>query len=426
MSKTSVWEATAEETSFPALANDIAVDVAIIGGGITGVTAAYLLSKAHKKVAVLEARKIGEGATGYSTGNLYAMVGSEGLHNVKSKWNEEVMKHVVASRAAAVDFIEGRVREFQIDCDFRRVPWCLFTNNDKQQSYIEKEREAAETTGLPISSDIPFPLPWNHGFRIDNQAQFNPYAYVAGLARNIESDRCAIYENTKMIKVEEGEVCTVETDSGVVTASQVIMATHTPKGIYKVHTSLGPYRECAVAVRLNGAYPPPGTFWYMPETEHYSLRTYETPGGPVLMVLGETYKVGHGDNTEERFRMLENFLRQHFDVASVAYQWAAQQYRPADGIPYIGMSSGNKKTYIATGFAADGLTYGTLAAMIISDEITGIENEWSKTYEASRTTPIASAGAFIKENIDVAAQYLKDIPGNVEAKDVEEIRPGEG
>src|SRR5215213_7062819 len=125
MTTKSVWKSHAALTSFPALKTDIKVDVAIIGGGITGISAAYLLSAAGKKVAVLEARKISDGSTGYSTGNLYAMVGNEGLHKVKSKWNAEVLEQVVASRTAAVDFIEERIKEFNIDCDFKRVPWCL-------------------------------------------------------------------------------------------------------------------------------------------------------------------------------------------------------------------------------------------------------------------------------------------------------------
>jgi glycine/D-amino acid oxidase-like deaminating enzyme/nitrite reductase/ring-hydroxylating ferredoxin subunit len=426
MNTQSVWKVSDEKRSFPSLETNISVDVAIVGGGITGITTAYLLSKAGKKVVVLEAREIANGATGYSTGNLYAMVGGKGLHSLKSKWDEDVMKQVVASRAAAVDFIGERVNEFAIDCDFKRVSWCLFSNNEEQESYVQKEQEAANTAGLKTAVDIPFPLHWKFGFSVPNQAQFNPYMYVVGLAESINSGNCSIYEHTKVTNVEEGDVCTLTTTGGTVTAAQVVMATHTPKGIYKVQTSLGPYRECAVAVKLNGTYPPPGTFWYMLEDEHYSLRTYETPDSPVLMVLGETYKVGHGENTEEKFQKLEAFLREHFDVASVDYKWAAQQYKPADGLPYIGLSSGNEKTYIATGFAADGLTWGTLAAMIITDQIMGVENPWSETFKGARNTPLASAGEFIKENVDVLVQYLKDIPGNVEAKDVNEIIAGEG
>jgi glycine/D-amino acid oxidase-like deaminating enzyme/nitrite reductase/ring-hydroxylating ferredoxin subunit len=426
MNTKSVWRSSTEPSNFPSLPGDLTVDVVIIGGGITGITAAHLLSAAGKKVAVLEARRIAAGSTGYSTGNLYSMVGNQGLHKIKSKWSEDVMREVVSARSAAVDFIEYLVKKFSIDCDFKRIPWSLFTDLEKQKSFIEKEEESVQSAGLSTSKDISFPLPWRFGFTVDEQAQFNPYAYVVSLAQNISSENCLIFEGTKVRKVEEGNVCKVETDCGVVFADQVIMATHTPKGIYKVHTSLGPYRECAVAVKLNGEYPPEGTFWYLLESEHYSLRTYETTDGPVLMVLGESYKVGHGDNTEEKFQKLENFLREHFDVASVEYKWAAQQYKPADGIPFIGLSSGNEKTYIATGFSADGLTWGTLSAMIISDLIVGEENKWSETFKAARNTPLASAKDFIKENIDVLGQYLKDIPGNVDVKDVDEIKKGEG
>lgn len=426
MSKISVWKTASEQPSFPALNGPLTVDVAIVGGGISGLTAAYLLSKGGKKVAVLEARSIGEGSTGYSTGNLYSTIGGEGLHSVKSKWNESKLREVVESRASAVGLIEETIKKFGIDCGFQRVPWCLFTEDEKGKSYIEKEKEAMEKAGLATSSDIPFPIPVNYGVRIDNQAQFNPLQYVKSLAKNIQSDNCLIFENTQVTNVHEGEKCTVETIGGNVEASQVVMTTHTPKGLYLVHTSLGPYREYAVAVKLHGAYPDAGIYWDMLESEHYSMRTYDTPEGKVLMILGEMHKVGQKKHNNECFDRLEAFLRKRFEVASVAFKWAAQQYKPADGIPYIGKSSGESKTYIATGFGADGLTYGTLAAMIISDEIMGKENKWSKTYDASRLTPIASAKEFAKENVNVAAQYLKDWLPFAYAKDFEEIKAGEG
>jgi glycine/D-amino acid oxidase-like deaminating enzyme len=110
MGKMSVWKDQTGETSFPSLNSDITVDVVIIGGGITGITAAYNLFKAGKKVAVIEARKIGGGATGYSTGNLYCTIGSPGLQTVLKHFDEERLTEVVESRAAAVDFIEQRVK----------------------------------------------------------------------------------------------------------------------------------------------------------------------------------------------------------------------------------------------------------------------------------------------------------------------------
>ncbi|HEY1024619.1 MAG TPA: FAD-dependent oxidoreductase [Sphingobacteriaceae bacterium] len=425
MEKLSVWRSEADLTSFPALYGEIQADVVILGGGITGITAAYLLSKAGKSVALLEARKTGLGSTGFSTGNLYAPIGGEGLNKIASNFDNEKLRAVVASRAAAVDLIEQVVRTNQIDCDFKRVPWCLFTVDGSMQSFILNEREAAAEAGLPIVSSVPYPHAVEDGFSITGQAQFNPLKYVTSLASITQSVNCRIFENTHAVKIEEGEQCTVETENGKVTASKIIMATHTPKGLYAVHTVLGPYREYAVAAMLRGSSPGSGIFWEMQESEHYSIRTYDTTAGPVIIALGETHKVGQQEENLECYNKLEEFLRKRFDVASVLYKWSAQQYKSADTLPYIGTSFAESKTYIATGFAADGLTYGTLAAMIITDEILGNHNKWSKTYDASRITPLASAKKFVKENVNVAYELVKDWL----SKDVEkfsDVRPYSG
>ena len=426
MSSYSIWKDKAEEVSFSPLREDMTVDVAIVGGGITGLTAAYILSRAGKKVAVLEARKIGEGSTGSSTGNLYCTIGSPGLHTIKSKFNEQKLKEVTESRAAAVDFIEERIREFNKDCDFRRVPWSLFTEEISGQSFVEKEKKAAEDAGLTVIENGSFPLAVKSGFIVPSQAQFNPLQYVVSLAKNISSENCRIFEFTKVDDVDEGKVCTVTTAGGKVTAEHVIMATHSPKGIYAVHMSMGPYREYAVAVKLNGAYPEPGIWWNMLSKEHYSMRTYDTSKGKVLMVLGEMHKVGQKENNQECLANLERYLRERFDVATVEFTWSAQQFKAADGIPYIGLSTGNSKTYIATGFSADGLTYGTLASMIISDQILDKENKWSDTYKASRITPVASAKEFVKENVNVAYEFIKDHLTKKDADDLAEVMNGQG
>lgn len=425
MTKTSIWEASTPETNFPILQTNLSVDAVVIGGGITGITAAYNLSKAGMRVAVLEASKIGEGDTGSSTGNLYGIIGDPGLHSIASSFSAAKAKEVVESRAAAVNFIENRIVEYAVDCDFKKVSWNLFTEGEESKDYIEKEREAAEKAGIATTSDIVFPLPVT-GFTIPNQAQFNPLKYVKGLAENIYSENCLIFENSRAVKIQEGEICTVETEGGTVTAQYIIMATHTPLGIYFVHTSLGAYREYAVAVKLKGEYPSPGIFWDMLGKEHYSMRVYDSPKGKVLMVLGEIHKTGQKENNGECFDNLEKFLRKRFEVESVEYKWSAQQFKAADGLPYIGLSSGTTKTYIATGFSADGLTYGTLAAMIIADDILGNENRWAKTYDASRLTPIASAGKFIKENLNVAAELIKDTLKKADVEYFADIKPGEG
>jgi glycine/D-amino acid oxidase-like deaminating enzyme/nitrite reductase/ring-hydroxylating ferredoxin subunit len=425
MGNLSVWHEKAELTSFPPLTSEFHVDVAIIGGGITGITAAYFLSKAGKKVAVLEARKIGEGSTGYSTGNLYATVGGEGMHSIADKFDDDKLRAVIQSRQEAVNLIEGIIKEYAIDCDFKRAPWSLFTVDGENQKFVEQERDAAIRAGLPVVSTVQYSADVKDGFSVEAQAQFNPLQYVVKLANAIASDDCRIFENSRVVKVEEGKLCVVETEHSRITASKVVMATHTPKGLYAVHTTLGPYREYAVAARLHGDDPVTGIYWEMQATEHYSIRTFDTPDGRVIMVLGEMHKVGQKEENLDCFHKLEAFLRKRFNVGEVIYRWSAQQYKPSDSIPYIGISTGDKHTYIATGFAADGLTYGTLAAKIISDDILVIDNKWKDTYKASRLTPLASAKNFVKENANVAYEMVKDWLVN-DVEKFSEVRTYEG
>lgn len=425
-----IWSANASSKIYPPLSTDLAVDIAIVGGGITGITAATLLAKAGKKVAVLEASQVGKGTTGSSTGNLYAPVGT-GLNSIATKHNEDTMKAVVASRSAAIEVIEHWINALNIDCEFEHVSWHLFTTQDdvKMDAWVQKEYDAATKAGLMASNSPSIGFPFKNVSSITTvaqQAQFNPLKYVQGLAAGLPKAGCLVFENTKVTKVEDGAPCIIHTSHGKVSAKQVIMATHSPKGIYAVHTAMEPQREYAMAAKLNGPLPPGGVYWHVLSSQLYSIRPYSNEFGNFLIVLGQSNKVGHKKHTEKSFGEVEIYLKVHFDIAHIEYTWAAQNYKPADNLPYIGTSPLEKNIFIATGFSADGLVYGTLAAMIISAEILGEGNNWSDLYNPKRFTPIASAPNFIKENVDVAAHLLKDYLFYGEADSIKAIKPGEG
>lgn len=423
-----IWSANTSPKQFPKLSGDLEVDVAIIGGGITGISTAYNLARAGKSVAVLEAMQVGMGTTGSSTGNLYSPTGQ--LHTIASKHNDETMQTVATSRVTAVDFIEQRVKEFNIDCEFVRVPWYYFTTKEdtSKNKQIENELEAAKKAGLPASDQVPanFPYPDVAAMaHVAQQAQFNPLRYVQQFAAAIAGENCQIYEHTKVLDIEDGDPCVLRTNSGTVRAKKVVQATHTPKGIYAVHTAMEVYREYALSVRVKGNLPANGTYWHMLGKELYSVRPYSNELGNFLIVLDASHKIGHVEHTEKSFKHVEEYMRAHFDVDGIEHSWAAQNYKPADTIPFIGTSPLQNNVYIATGFSADGLTYGTLASMIISDAILGKENQWAKTYDPKRFTPVASAPKFIKENVDVAVHLVKDwlFKGDEEA--LQELSPGE-
>lgn len=424
-----VWETASNPVQFSELSKDITVDVAIIGAGITGLTTAYQLLKTGLQVVVIEQKSVGMGTTGSSTGNLYAPI-DERLFSIESKHDEATMKAVAASRIAAIDLIEKIASDLNIACDFTRAPWHLFENGSHpdQDSMVMKEFEAAKKIGLPATNVIPdnFPLPANTIVSIANQAQFNPLKYVQGLAAYLKSTDCAIYENTKALEAKDGNPCKITTNRGTISAKKIVMATHTPKGIYGVHTAMQVKREYAMAVKIQRNLPAPGVYWHALGAQQYSIRPYKNEKGEFLLVLGEPHKVGEKENNETCFQKIEDYIRKHFSVESIAFKWAAQNYKPADNIPYIGSSPLENNTYIATGFAADGLVYGTLAGTIISDLIAGKENKWAEMYDPKRFTPVASATSFVKENFTVAKHLLKDYIFYGQADALNEIKPGEG
>ncbi|MCM4158624.1 FAD-dependent oxidoreductase [Antarcticibacterium flavum] len=423
---TSIWKAKASNNHYPPLQGQLEVDIAIVGGGITGITSAYLLAKSGVRVAVLESMQVGGGTTAGSTGNLYTMVDNR-LHHIQAKFDKQTARTVAESRTAAVDFIEQLTLDYDIECSFKRQPWILYTESGEEKKIIQKTKEALRDFGLEVEElqSLPLPFQIDSAIKVENQAQFNPAAFVSGLAQNIEKDRCKIFENTPVHHIEKGSPHILHTPNGKVTAGKVILATHSPKGVYALHSKLFPHREYALAAKLKSGEYPEGIFWSTDSKTHPSLRSYDTADGKYLITVGYHHKVGQEDPQKDYFGDLEKNLRRIYDVEEVVYKWSAQHYKPADGLPYIGESS-DDNIYVATGFSTDGLTYGVVSAMIFKDLLTGKENKWAKTYDAKRFTPLKSAKPFIKENLNVLKEYLKDIPGKAEAGMFSEVKKGEG
>jgi glycine/D-amino acid oxidase-like deaminating enzyme/nitrite reductase/ring-hydroxylating ferredoxin subunit len=425
MDNASLWKATSDKTGFPALSGDMEADVVIIGGGITGVSTALFLSEAGKTVVLLEAMEIGLGTTGYSTGNLYATVDSF-LYRIKDKWDQETANAVVKSRNQMLDSVERIIHQYKIPCSFSRRPHFLYATDESQVQSLEKEFIALNEAGLnPVMvKEIPLPFPVKRTIRMENQAQFQPLTYVRNLAAALASDQCRIFENSKVIHIDN-DTLTVSTGQGKIRAKKIIMATHTPKAFNILQTELGPYREYGISALLNEDNYPEGIFWSMGSPGH-SIRSFEKDGRKHLVVIGEKHKTGQQNEQTDYFGNVEKFTSSRFNLQSFVHRWSAQHYHSADELPYIGKTAGSDDVYVATGFGTDGLIYGSLAARIIADDILKEDNQWKDLYSAKRFTPAKSAGDFIQENINVAKQYIKDYLSKADTGTLEDIGPGEG
>lgn len=428
MDTTSLWKTISTRSfNYPSLDKNIEVDVAIIGGGITGITAAAHLVRAGKKVVVIEADKIGGVTTGYSTGNLYVPV-QPFYQNIESKFNFETAKIIAESRKFAIDYIEQNIKEKNIPCQFARRPWFGYTANHERIS-LDKEVKLIKRMGLEIEyvDELPLGFKFKKAVLMPNQARFNPLQYVISMAEHLAKQGCLIFENTRVTHVEENQHCILHTANAKVTAKKVLMATHTPVGINATQMFTAPYRSYVVSVRLKDNQYPEGHFWDLDRPPHATCTHAVSGNKPeLLMVAGSHHKVGQGGNMVSHYHELEKFLRDHFPVSEIAYQWSAQHYQSADNVPYIGLASRTSKhTYIATGYFADGLIYGTLAGIIIGDLILENINTLSETYQSNRFDPVASLAFLAKENTNVFIQYLKDLP-QLKTKEFDDIKVGEG
>jgi glycine/D-amino acid oxidase-like deaminating enzyme/nitrite reductase/ring-hydroxylating ferredoxin subunit len=399
----SIWSSFSSRTAFPTLSSDTKADVCIIGGGITGISTAQLLKHAGFDVVVVEALSVGQGNTGHSTGNLYVAV-EQGFDTIQSKYNTETLRTVINARGAALNMIADNVDKLSIDCDFKLRNWYEFSTVKEKDGKIEKILQAGRDARANVAEigegELPFKV--TKGVRMPNQAQFNPLRYVQQLAVAIAGEGCRIFENSRVTDIIENkdETITVTTPTGNVTARYLVHATHTPKGIWlDFHSLLGTYREYGIAATLLSDDYPEGIFWgYFNATDRYSIRTYTHEGEKRIIVVGQPHEVGQKQDNTENIQNLEIFLREHFKVGSITNKWGGQNYKSADGLPYLGRARKGSNIFIATGMSTDGLTYGTLASIIIRDQMLNKETEFTKVFDATRHNPVKAAGKVFKEN----------------------------
>jgi len=426
-SSKSLWIATEKSRAFPALKSDISVDVAIVGGGITGLTAATLLKRAGLSVAVLEAGRVAAGVSGYTTAHLTEATDRSYLDLIKD-FGEDGARLAAGSCRAALLRIAGFVRDEGIDCDFMKVPAFQYTEDPEMIPMFEAERTAAASIGVKVTltHNVPLPFATAGALRFDNQAQFHPRRYLVPLALAIPGEGSYVFEQTRVVDIEDGEPCRLVTETGIVTARDVIVATHAPFNNVVLQTKIASYRSYVLALHLNeNQTPPAGLFWDT-ETPYHYIRSQVTDDGPLLVLGGCDHKTGQEKDTLGRFQALLDFASSRFSVKSVAYRWSAQVIEPVDGLPFIGLDTPSRHVYVSSGYSGTGMTFGTLAAMINSDLILGRKNPYDNIYDPGRFKPKASIVDFVKENVDFPLHLVTDRMKGAEATSLSDLAKGEG
>ncbi len=426
MNHTSLWTQGATLPEFPTLDRDFDTEVAVVGGGIAGVTAALLLARGGKRVVLIEARRIGSGETGFTTAHLTEVLDAR-YHVLESKFGKEGAQLAAASSRAAIERIEAFVDELAIDCSFVRVPGFLVARTEAQRGELAKELESLERCLSSAAWTDAFPLPMEAAgvVRVEHQARIHPLEYLNALVAAFVDAGGRIFENTRLLDVDDGTPCRVTTTGGVVTARDVLVLTNSPvSSKFAFHTKVANYRSYVLALRLRQAFPD-ALVWDMEDPYHY-LRKQESAQGSFLMVGGEDHKTGQRDDSIQSYQRLGEWAATHFGPIEIEARWSGQIVEPADGLPFIGKNADAEHVFTATGFSGNGITFGTLAAMVLSDAVFERKSPFAELYDANRHKPFAQAREVFTENLNVAARVVKDrfVPGELDGAD--EIPRGEG
>jgi len=419
-------------TQSPRLTDDASVDVVVVGAGITGLTTAYLLAAAGKSVIVLERERCAVVDTGHTSAHL-TMVTDARLSELEKRFGRSHAQAAWDAGLAAIARIDQIVREHEIDADFEWVDGYQHApvgdEASRQPETLRDDAALARELGFDAEylDEVPnFAVP---GVRYEGQARIHPRKYVAGLVSAIAALGGRIHEHSEAGKFHDDPL-RVEVNGCTVTCGDVVIATHNPLvGIGSVtaaslfQTKLALYTSYVIAGRVPKNTVADALWWDTADPYHY-LRVEPHQAYDLLIFGGEDHKTGQVTDTAACYQRLEARLAGLFPEVELTHRWSGQVIETPDGLPYIGSSAAHQ--YSATGYSGNGLTFGTVAAMMMSDAILERKNPWSDLFHPQRKVLARSAWDYIKENVDYPYYRIRDRFAGAESRSLRSVKRGQG
>jgi glycine/D-amino acid oxidase-like deaminating enzyme/nitrite reductase/ring-hydroxylating ferredoxin subunit len=432
MKNVPVWIDDTPIRKFRKLQKNIRADILVVGAGVTGITAAYLLKKAGLTVALIDRDRVASTDTGHTTAHLTYVTDVQLQQLVRNFGNDHAQAAWDAG-AAAIDEIERIVEEEGIECEFARVPAYLHArvgaSSKNEASSLKKEADVAAKRGFDaayLDSAPYFNLP---AVRFANQAKFHPRKYLRSLVAKVAGNGSHVFEKSAASEFD-AKKGRVKVNRNWISFDRVVMATNNPLvgrasivGATLLQTKLSLYTSYAFGARVPIGTIPEALFWDTREPYDY-LRVDKRSGFDYVVFGGEDHKTGQKRNTKRAFARLLARLKKIIPYAHVDHRWSGQVISSPDGLPYIGGNAEGQ--FVATAYCGNGITFGTIAAMMARDWSSGRKNPWTELFAVDRKKIKGAAWNYLKENKDYPYYMIKDRLARAEADSVRELKPGNG
>ncbi|WP_082220401.1 FAD-dependent oxidoreductase [Domibacillus robiginosus] len=423
----SYWKDHEAPRSFAPLQANLTSEVVIVGGGITGILTAWKLAKEGKQVVLIEAGKLTDGTTGFTTAKISAQHGLIYDHLIRTLGKEKARLYYEANQEAAA-FLNRTVDGLEIDCDFTLQDAYVYITTNEMRPMLEKELKAYKQLGIDggldqASAQMNLPFHVEEALVMRGQAQFHPVKFLEALVQDM-AEQVHIFEHTRAESVEGKTVRT--SDGFTITGEHLVVASHFPFNDFDggYFAKLHPERSYAIGVKGTNTFK---SGMYISEDQpSRSVRAASLENGEQLLIIGgENHPVGNSkQKTMEHYEKLAEFAKEHFGAQDVLYRWSAQDLITLDQVPYIGHSHDN--IYVATGYAKWGMTSGTVAAGLITDLIVKGNSRYAELYDPKRKKlKPTDIKTFVGQNTKVAKDLISGKLKTAE-KTVDSLQPGEG
>lgn len=379
----SIWQKTSQIGSRAPLSGDIHTEIAIIGGGLTGILTAHYLTAAGKNVVVLEASRIADGQTGRTTAKITAQHGLK-YAELLEKQGKETARAYAAANLQAITLYKRLIETHAIDCGFTEAPAYLYST--QSAGALERELAAYEAIGLSgvLVRETELPFPVAGALRLDGQAMFHPLKFLRRIAAPLQ-----IYEHTRVTAVKDG---VLTTEHGAVHADKVIFACHFPFLNHPGYYFVRMHQERSYCIALESAQELDGMYLGT-DPDGLSFRT----AGRLLLLGGGAHRTG-GNRQGGKYAMLEERARALWPDSRVVARWSAQDCMPMDGVPYIGKFAADAPYwFVATGYQKWGMTTAMAAAHILTAQVQGETSEFDALFSPQRFKPSAAAAQLFKD-----------------------------